>query len=279
LAGYRRSVKSDNPVEDDAIEKVLVLVYSGDTVAMEACSKLDAGSEDKVEDLDNVSYGRIKQLAYELKLEDDPEPEEAAEEATDAVVQETSAPSGTEEVQSDQAQIEQPQPDVVAPQQTMTEVEQSSAVPPTSVTAGDAANDAAKEVNVESPSQDYVVVEKSESQPLGEVQANGHVSSTPEPPKTGESKDAEFTKVPDHRRGRGGRGGYRGRGDGPHRGAHRGRGGHRGEGGERGEYRGRGGHRGPRGDGHRGEGHRGGHRGGRGDKAQQPQQQPQAVST
>lgn len=48
LAGYRRSVKSENVQEDEAIEQVLVLVYSGDSSAMEACIKLAEGSTDLV---------------------------------------------------------------------------------------------------------------------------------------------------------------------------------------------------------------------------------------
>lgn len=48
LAGYRRTEKSDNPDEDQAIEDVLVLVYSGDQTAMSACTKLAAGTSDIV---------------------------------------------------------------------------------------------------------------------------------------------------------------------------------------------------------------------------------------
>lgn len=48
LAGYRRSMKSDNAAEDDAIERVLVQVYSGDDIAMEAARKLASASEDAV---------------------------------------------------------------------------------------------------------------------------------------------------------------------------------------------------------------------------------------
>lgn len=48
LAGYRRSVRSENVQEDEAIEQVLVLVYSGDSAAMDACVKLAEGSLDPV---------------------------------------------------------------------------------------------------------------------------------------------------------------------------------------------------------------------------------------
>jgi hypothetical protein len=50
LAGFRRSIKSENVAEDDAIEQVLVLVYSGDVDAMSAAIKLAEGSNDVVGD-------------------------------------------------------------------------------------------------------------------------------------------------------------------------------------------------------------------------------------
>lgn len=48
LAGYRRTAKSEQPEEDQAIEEVLILVYSGDNAAVTACTKLAAGSSDFV---------------------------------------------------------------------------------------------------------------------------------------------------------------------------------------------------------------------------------------
>jgi hypothetical protein len=53
LAGYRRSVKSDIPEEDEAIEHVLVLVYSGE--GMQTCVKLAEGSSDVVGEGHNVT--------------------------------------------------------------------------------------------------------------------------------------------------------------------------------------------------------------------------------
>jgi ribonuclease BN (tRNA processing enzyme) len=55
LAGYRRTFTSDNPQEDEAIEQVLVLVYSGDSSAMEACMKLAEGSSELVVEDHSVS--------------------------------------------------------------------------------------------------------------------------------------------------------------------------------------------------------------------------------
>lgn len=50
LAGYRRQVKSGNDQEDEAIERLLVLVYGGDQTAVDACLKLANGSEDIIDE-------------------------------------------------------------------------------------------------------------------------------------------------------------------------------------------------------------------------------------
>lgn len=52
LAGYRRQYKSPNDHEDDAIEKLLVLVYGGDQAAVDACLKLADGSKEVIDDFD-----------------------------------------------------------------------------------------------------------------------------------------------------------------------------------------------------------------------------------
>lgn len=52
LAGYRRQFKSLNDHEDDAIEKLLALVYGGDQAAVDACLKLANGSEEVIDDLE-----------------------------------------------------------------------------------------------------------------------------------------------------------------------------------------------------------------------------------
>lgn len=52
LAGYRRQVKSGNDHEDDAIERLLVLVYGGDQSAVDACMKLTDGSEELIDGFD-----------------------------------------------------------------------------------------------------------------------------------------------------------------------------------------------------------------------------------
>lgn len=52
LAGYRRQAKSGNDQEDDAIERILVLVYGGDQSAVDVCMKLANGSDEKIDDFD-----------------------------------------------------------------------------------------------------------------------------------------------------------------------------------------------------------------------------------
>lgn len=52
LAGYRRQFKSLNDHEDDAIEKLLALVYGGDQTAVDACLKLANGSKEVIDDLE-----------------------------------------------------------------------------------------------------------------------------------------------------------------------------------------------------------------------------------
>lgn len=52
LAGYRRQYKSPNDQEDDAIEKLLVLVYGGDQTAVDACLKLANGSEEPIDEFE-----------------------------------------------------------------------------------------------------------------------------------------------------------------------------------------------------------------------------------
>lgn len=49
LAGHRRNNKSGDEDEDEAIERVLVLVYGGDQSAIDACLKLADGSEEPVD--------------------------------------------------------------------------------------------------------------------------------------------------------------------------------------------------------------------------------------
>lgn len=50
LAGYRRMAKSGNDQEDEAIERLLVLVYGGDQTAVDACLKLASGSDENIDD-------------------------------------------------------------------------------------------------------------------------------------------------------------------------------------------------------------------------------------
>lgn len=55
LAGYRRTIPGENQQENQAIEALLVLLYSGDEVALEASDKLASGSTENVEESQTVT--------------------------------------------------------------------------------------------------------------------------------------------------------------------------------------------------------------------------------
>jgi hypothetical protein len=284
LAGYRRSVKSDTPEEDEAIEHVLVLVYSGD--GMKTCVKLAEGSSDVVGEGHNVTckflalrpvstnianaseVARVKDLSFSLEIDELEESEAqptAATEDVDSVLQtETS-------VHDIVISVEQPE-NTIPPQETLAngmESEVAVSAPAATSTSDGASNKTGILAEPSSPQglqNGWVEVsapEESEGwsnandggKPLTDLPTyTDNVQST----APGESKEGDFQDV-QNKRGRG-RGGYRGRGDG-FRGGVRGRGGFRGDrGGDRGDFRG--GFRGDRG-GDRGD-FRGGFRGDRG---------------
>ncbi|KAA8911759.1 hypothetical protein FN846DRAFT_904127 [Sphaerosporella brunnea] len=250
LAGYRRSTKSDSAEEDEAIEHVLVLVYSGD--AMKTCIKLAEGSSDPVGEGHSVTFARIKELAFSLEIDELDEPEEqpaAPTEAVDAPVE-----TASQEVSIPTEQVET----TIPPQQTLTDTTESevpTCAPATTGPSDVASNEAGVSADPSSPQGlqngwvEVSVPEDAEGwsnatdsgKPLAESTGNVQSAASSEP-KQGEFQDVQS------KRGRG-RGGYRGRGD--FRGGYRGRGGFRGDrgGGERGGFRGErgGGDRGGRG--------------------------------
>ncbi|CUS11326.1 unnamed protein product [Tuber aestivum] len=300
LAGHRRNNKSGDEDEDEAIERVLVLVYGGDQSAIDTCLKLANGSEEPVDGF-QVSYSRIQDVAHSLRIpgvgdeeieepqedvgepeteqqqqdkqEEPPTYEAAAGDGFDLATQDEKVPLYAEGAAED---IQAP------PQQAYTngdELEAPAILPDIPLADSDASNHAAKEVELEG-SED-----QTQAQVTGETQAqdapatqtaNGGPAGgswADDQPKTPEASD-EFQNVERRGRGRGfrgdrGQGRWRGRG---HRGD---RGGYRGDRGDRGGYRGRGGHQ-------RGEG---GERVDRGDRPYRhrpkntDRQQPQQATT
>ncbi|KAG0640391.1 hypothetical protein HOY80DRAFT_884758 [Tuber brumale] len=266
LAGHRRNNKSGDEDEDEAIERVLVLVYGGDQSAIDACLNLANGSEEPVDGF-QVSYSRIKEVAHTLKIQGVGEEE----------VEETQEFSEEPETEQQQDQQEEPptygasagdefdlavQDEKVPPyaegaaedmqvplQQAYTngdELEAPATAPGVSTADSEAANYAAKEVELEG-SEDQVqgqITGETQAQDTPTQPANGGLTGdswADDQPKTPEVSD-EFQNV--ERRGRGR--GYRGQGRGRGRGYRGDRGGYRGD---RGGYRGRGGrHRGEGGD-------------------------------
>ncbi|KAF8246631.1 hypothetical protein K440DRAFT_644543 [Wilcoxina mikolae CBS 423.85] len=309
LAGYRRSVKSENVQEDEAIEQVLVLVYSGDSSAMEACIKLAEGSTDLVGDGYDVScrslwardlsnyiltfagtVSRVKELAHDLRLDED---EDVPEEPVDA----DNVGGIPVETSNNEIPVATEDPDTTLPPQ-QTSVNGESDVASLSPEISAVTEEAIDTVPVQeetngwgdatSPEAEIPAVE--EGKALAE--STGNVQPTTEPEKPDETAEGGFHDV----RKRGGRGGgrgafrsrgdFRGRGRGGYRGD-RGGGEHRGDRGEprgdRGEYRGdRGEPRGERGEyrGGRGRGgyRRGGSDGFRGKSGNQQPPQPAASS-
>ncbi|PWW74866.1 hypothetical protein C7212DRAFT_282581 [Tuber magnatum] len=300
LAGHRRNNKSGDEDEDEAIERVLVLVYGGDESAVDACLNLANGSEEPVDGF-QVSYSRIKEVAHTLRIpgvgdeeveeaqgfagepeteqqqqdqqEEPPAYEAAAGDGFDLAEQDERVPLYAEGTAEDMQ---------VPPQQACAngdELEAPATAPDISLADSDAANHAAGGVELEG-SED-----QTQAQITGETQgwdapatqpANGGPAGdswADDQPKTPEASD-EFQNVERRGRGRGYRG-DRGQGRGRGRGYRGDRGGYRGERGDRSGYRGRGGH-------HRGEG---GERGDRGDRPYRPRpkntdrQQPQQATT
>jgi len=55
LAGYRRAEPNDEVAENDAIEKVLVMVYSSEETATQATESMAKGSDEVVEGSENIT--------------------------------------------------------------------------------------------------------------------------------------------------------------------------------------------------------------------------------
>ncbi|KAL7268579.1 hypothetical protein RUND412_008793 [Rhizina undulata] len=299
LAGYRRRAPGESAEENEAVERVLVQVYAGDNNAVEACLKLANGTDDNIEEF-QVTYGRIKEVAYELKLgaEDESETAETAPEAEAEPEAELSfVPETSEALTADvqaSAEIDSAAPEFtvpqftvplesdteseVPPQQTLTNgdhTEPIATIPSASVTAKEATNEvaqvrtAAEPVVEQQPVPEPSVEAQVEPQAVAAAQEPVPQDYTPATSANDETEGVPLTeepiKKPESK-------------DGefqhvePRRGGRGGRGGYRGrDGGFRGayrgngEYRGRGHFRGDRGGEHRG---RGGYRGRGGDRGE-----------
>ncbi|KAF3280185.1 hypothetical protein TWF970_002937 [Orbilia oligospora] len=258
LAGYRRAVPDDNVAENEAIEKVLVMVYSSEESATAAIENLAASKEEVVEGSEGVTYARIKEIANTLHAshEDEETVKPPSEEV--AAVQ-TSHDLGESTVIVTEADTDTTPKDTGAPPQTLTEtVEATPAAPAATVVDDGAANAAAVSQTGESAEEwDSIKAggessnngASAEENPATSWADQSHEESTAEPAAT-QPAEGRFQQVGGRGRGRGrggprqdgqSRGGYRGRGDG-----YRGRGEFRG--GDRGNFRGRGRPFRPRGD-------------------------------
>ncbi|KAJ6262207.1 hypothetical protein Dda_3012 [Drechslerella dactyloides] len=71
LAGYRRAMPDENAAENEAVEKVLVMVYSSEDSATAAIESLAASKDEVVEGTEGVTYARIKELAEILYATED----------------------------------------------------------------------------------------------------------------------------------------------------------------------------------------------------------------
>ncbi|KAJ4269622.1 hypothetical protein NW762_001290 [Fusarium torreyae] len=240
LAAYRREEAQDpESDESQAIEGVLLAIYSGDENAVQSMLKLVNGSEDQIFSVPGeqlqTSFFKVKSLAQEYKTPyDEAQPAEGdAEQAKDVATDPTVAHAAATEIEAG---------DTAAPAAT----EQPSNGLANASVADDAANAVAESHwdttnNELSTSQEWVDVKPAEAvEADAAAPAPTRVSNTqswaddhPETTAPADPNDG-FHQV--QRKGpRNEGGGHRGRG----RGEHRGRGGFRGEG------RGRGrGHRG-----------------------------------
>ncbi|KAK6351087.1 hypothetical protein TWF718_004260 [Orbilia javanica] len=262
LAGYRRALPDENVAENEAIEKVLVMVYSSEESATAAIENLAASKEEVVEGSEGVTYARIKEIANNLYAAH--EDEETAEPASEDVASvQTSHDLGESTVIVTEADAETTSTETVPPPQTSTEsTEATPAAPAPAAPAAAAVDDGA--ANAAAVSQTGESAEEWDNiKAGGESSNNGasaeeppttswadqsHEESTAEPAAT-QPAEGRFQQVGGRGRGRG-RGGPRP--DGQHRGGYRGRGdGYRGRGefrGDRGNFRGRGRPFRPRGD-------------------------------
>ncbi|KAL3595164.1 hypothetical protein FPOAC2_09486 [Fusarium poae] len=253
LAAYRREEAQDpESDESQAIEGVLLAIYSGDESAVQSMLKLVNGSDDQIVSVPGeqlqTHFSKVKALAQEYKTPyDDAQPiEESAEQPKEVVTDPTIAHAAATEIEAG---------DTVLP--TITAEPSSNGLANASV-ADDAANAVAESHwdstnNEMSTSQEWVDVKPAEAveeaaapAPTRVANANSWADDHPEATAPADPNDG-FHQVQRNRpRNEGGN--HRGRG----RGEHRGRGGFRGDG--RGRGRGRGGAGGaPRGGARRGE--------------------------
>ncbi|KAF3911971.1 hypothetical protein AA313_de0204466 [Arthrobotrys entomopaga] len=271
LAGYRRAVPDDNVAENEAIEKVLVMVYSSEESATAAIESLASSKDEIVEGSETVTYARIKEIADNLYAGE----EEVAEPVEEVASVQTSEALGESTVIVTEADADNGE---APPPQTLTEVVETPSTTPAATTLVDdgAANSAAISHTAEGTesTEDWDNIKAggqssnnggSDETPATSWADQSHEESSKVDPATPQPAEGAFQEVPSRSHGNRGRGGYRGRGDfrgnfrGGPRGGFRGRGdGYRGRGefrgGDRGGFRGRGGDRPfrPRGD-------RGGH--------------------
>ncbi|KAF4967522.1 hypothetical protein FSARC_4907 [Fusarium sarcochroum] len=239
LAAYRREEAQDpESDESQAIEGVLLAIYSGDENAVQSMLKLVNGSEDQIFSVPGeqlqTSFSKVRSLAQEYKTPyDDAQPAEGdAEQAKDVGTDPTVAHAAATEIEAG---------DTTAPVAT----EPSSNGLANASVADDAANAVAESHwdttnNELSTSQEWVDVKPAEAveadtaapAPTRVTNTQSWADDHPETTAPADPNDG-FHQV--QRKGPREGGGHRGRG----RGEHRGRGGFRGEG------RGRGrGHRG-----------------------------------
>ncbi|KAF3921419.1 hypothetical protein ABW21_db0202200 [Orbilia brochopaga] len=259
LAGYRRAVPDENVAENEAIEKVLVMVYSSEDSATAAIESLAASKAETVEGSESVTYARIKEIADLLYAGEDEavEPlDEPVVQATEDIDESTVIPIAAD---ADNATMPPPQT-LVDP------IEPPTTAPPATLVDDVVATTAPVEYGEASEEWDNVKAGGQSSENGGAADGGPTTSwadqthdETTKVEAAMPSQPAEeaFQEVPS--RSHGGRGrGFRGRGD--FRGGFRG--------GPRGGFRGRG-------DGYRGRGefrggeHRGGFRG-RGDRPFRP---------
>ncbi|CVL05710.1 uncharacterized protein FMAN_10583 [Fusarium mangiferae] len=248
LAAYRREEAQDpDSDESQAIEGVLLAIYSGDENAVQSMLKLVNGSEDQIYSVPGeqlqTSFSKVKALAQEYKTHfDEPQPAEGeAEHVKDVATDPTIAHAAATEIEAGDTAA----PVVAEPSSTSNGLANASV-------ADDAANAVAEShwdtSNDLSTSQEWVDVKPAEAveadatAPTRVANTHSWADDHPETTAPADPNDG-FHQV--QRKGPRNEGGnHRGRG----RGEHRGRGGFRGDGRGRGRGRGGAGRGGRRGD-------------------------------
>ncbi|KAK6502992.1 hypothetical protein TWF481_008028 [Arthrobotrys musiformis] len=248
LAGYRRALPDENVAENEAIEKVLIMVYSSEESATAAIENLAASKEEVVEGSEGVTYARIKEIANNLYAAH--EDEETVEPAEEVASVQTSHDLGESTVIVTDADTDATPAEAGAPPpEALTEVVETTAAAPAATVVDDAAANAAAVSQAGESTEEWDNIKaggessnngaSAEETPGTSWADQSHEESTAQPAAT-QPAEGRFQQVGRGRgRGRGGprpdgqpRGGYRGRGEG-----YRGRGEFRG--GDRGNFRGR----------------------------------------